>query len=935
MIKRIFIFLLGIFLAMPIWAGSALPNPLRVVLSNDTFPYMFVNEQGQLDGLLVDYWREIAELQQIEVQFYAADWPDTLQLLDQQLVHVHGGMARTEEREQRYQLADTHITIYSNIYVHRDMPHIGTLDALQPYLVGVVADSSHVDTLQRLLPHLVLRSYPTVTQMFDAALQGQLRLFAGLDRLPPRYEHYQALSRQFPLYKKMPLQRIELVFAVEETSDIFVALQQAVEALPRSVIDTLERKWLGMETEDGTLLLGLSVGNQPYMQVSQQGEAQGLLVDLWRLWSDTTGVKIAFVPDTSINSLDNLGKRRLDAHIGVPAQPHLIFKQAYPIYSISSVLYYPREQQLQHISELKGKKVALYFTAGYRQQLEQQYPDINFVSFHTLDEILKALFAGEVDGFYGSEVVVPERLKQRDLYDHFQALNSSRIRSPLYVLVHPDDDELAEKITQGFEQISPETLAAVEEYWISQAEQRYFSQATKLINLTIEQQHWLRDNEPFRVGVMTNWPPMEFLDEQGNAVGLTSDILQLLSERLGIKFQLVPYDNLDLIWQHIAERKLDMVANVTPLQDRLQFASFTEVFWTVQWAAIGLLQNEVMSRAAQLKGKRLAILSDYQLANDLPLLLPDSPLIQIKDVSDGLRLLQDQEVDYVIDSVESASRLMRQASSVNFRIQLLEDLPDYPSLVAVRNDYEPLVSILNKGLQTIGQQERQQLNQRWFNIEITQGMNSARVQQLIWQVSAVALLLISLFVIWNVFLRREVALRRAAEHKMRQMATHDDLTSLPNRSLLRERLEQALLQHSRHNEIMALVFIDLDGFKQVNDEYGHDAGDELLLRVAAVLRHCIRKSDTAARFGGDEFVVLLTSLLNADDAAIVAEKILTQLKQPIQLSVGTVTLGASMGIAVYPQDGTDAASLMRQADLLMYQAKQRGKNHYCFNQQQF
>ena len=180
-------------------------------------------------------------------------------------------------------------------------------------------------------------------------------------------------------------------------------------------------------------------------------------------------------------------------------------------------------------------------------------------------------------------------------------------------------------------------------------------------------------------------------------------------------------------------------------------------------------------------------------------------------------------------------------------------------------------------------------------------------------------------------LRREVGLRREMEQKMRFMATHDDLTQLANRALLQERLEQAVMQHARHQEKLALLFIDLDGFKAVNDNFGHDVGDELLTRVAAMLKYCVRKSDTVARFGGDEFVVLLTGLLDRDDAAIVAEKILLQLAEPVQLSVSQVKVGASIGIALYPDDGIDSNGLLKSADSLMYQAKQSGKGQYRFS----
>ena len=167
---------------------------------------------------------------------------------------------------------------------------------------------------------------------------------------------------------------------------------------------------------------------------------------------------------------------------------------------------------------------------------------------------------------------------------------------------------------------------------------------------------------------------------------------------------------------------------------------------------------------------------------------------------------------------------------------------------------------------------------------------------------------------------------------MRFMATHDDLTNLANLNFLEALFTQALHQHARHQEKLALLFLDLDGFKAVNDQYGHHVGDELLVKVAAVLQYCVRKSDTVARFGGDEFVILLTSLLDKDDAAIVAEKILLYLQRPFQLSACQAHIGVSIGIALYPDDGVDSQQMMQIADSLMYSAKQQGKGCYRFNQ---
>ncbi|MGZ8256439.1 MAG: diguanylate cyclase domain-containing protein [Gallionella sp.] len=167
----------------------------------------------------------------------------------------------------------------------------------------------------------------------------------------------------------------------------------------------------------------------------------------------------------------------------------------------------------------------------------------------------------------------------------------------------------------------------------------------------------------------------------------------------------------------------------------------------------------------------------------------------------------------------------------------------------------------------------------------------------------------------------------ALKEKFQHLAQHDNLTGLPNRALFNERLQQMLLQAKRHSLRGALIYLDLDKFKPVNDTLGHDIGDLLLQAVAQRLLGVVRASDTVARLGGDEFVVILPALHDSPtEARVIAEKILHALQQPFELATHTLQIGSSLGIACYPEHGADEFTLAKHADLAMYCAKQNGRN---------
>lgn len=171
---------------------------------------------------------------------------------------------------------------------------------------------------------------------------------------------------------------------------------------------------------------------------------------------------------------------------------------------------------------------------------------------------------------------------------------------------------------------------------------------------------------------------------------------------------------------------------------------------------------------------------------------------------------------------------------------------------------------------------------------------------------------------------RDVSERKRDEDKIVHMATHDTLTGLPNRMLFSDRLQQALATDRRGRQRLAVLFVDLDKFKPVNDGYGHDVGDTLLQEVAKRLRNCVRESDVAARVGGDEFLVLLSSIEEPEHALVVANKIRMAIQRPFDNGTCRVQIDASIGVSIYPEDGTEEHVLIKHADIAMYYAKEGG-----------
>ncbi|MDD4963630.1 MAG: GGDEF domain-containing protein [Gallionella sp.] len=228
----------------------------------------------------------------------------------------------------------------------------------------------------------------------------------------------------------------------------------------------------------------------------------------------------------------------------------------------------------------------------------------------------------------------------------------------------------------------------------------------------------------------------------------------------------------------------------------------------------------------------------------------------------------------------------------------------------------------------------------WVRVDIATNyyaQSMDKVKREVWALALVVMVAGFFLLGAAIFRSHKLLHQRAAEVENRQQlledkAYYDALTQLPNRSLLFDRITQAIAHNARNQRLLAVCFVDLDKFKPINDELGHQVGDLLLKEAAKRMQDCVRESDTVARIGGDEFVVLLPDIETEQDALLVAEKIREALNQPFLLGGKSLGISSSTGVALFPEHGEDETELMRHADTAMYRAKTGGRNRVVLYQ---
>jgi diguanylate cyclase (GGDEF)-like protein len=923
----------------------AIKQPLTIAINKTSFPYHSTDTEGNAIGLMADMWRLWAKYQQVEVRFVVLPWLKTLSEVAKGNVDIHGGLSIIDSRRKKLEFSQPLFSIYTHLYVNQQLNNVSSLADLKPYSIGVVKGSAHIEKLTQFHPELVLKTYNNRHDLYRAALKNELLVFTGLEKLADDFLGYDELRQRFPVHKVLRYQQGDYGFAVAKGKDELLRfIEQGFNKISREERAEIERTWLGLDKQKDSLLVAFSSHYPPYMSVSPSGEPQGLLVDVWRLWSKQVGVNVEFVARDMTEALDLIRNRKADVLMAYPdhveAFEDTLF--AKPIYVSNAQVYLSNK-----IKDIDGKKIrsldqfnrefsqsyiGIWENSTFKQQLLTQYPQLKVRYFSSLSTMLNAAEHGDISGVVGLVDLINASLVQNNLQTLFYRLDSPVITLKLSPVIHQKNHKLTEIINKGFHELDLNALIDIEDRWLNgHSAEYYYKQQAKKVTLSDSEQTFIESHEKVKFGIVTNLSPLEFIDKQGDFSGINRDIIDLISHRTGLNFNYVAFDNWQQLYQALLSNEVDMIGGITPTPEREKLMAFTESYWQMPWV---MLHPQYYGRKTKLEdfyGKQVAIVKGYYLIASLR---KNHPLITFKLVDNreqALAALQQERVEGFITTMASATQLMKQENFVTLMISMMEDVSLDNSHFGIDKELPVLKSIINKGLLSITEKEKQVIYDNWFTLAIKTGLDKNVVLQVGAQIGVIILLVLGVIIMWNRRLQIEIKHREQLEKIMKHMATHDELTGLANRVLLKDRLSTAISFHQRQSLKMAVLFIDLDGFKNINDTYGHDVGDELLQQVAIRLQGCVRSSDTVVRFGGDEFVLLLTGLHSPNEAAYVAEKVLRLMQKEFELSKTNAFIGCSIGIAMYPNDGDNDTDLLKIADTMMYKVKAAGKNHYSFN----
>jgi diguanylate cyclase (GGDEF)-like protein len=454
--------------------------------------------------------------------------------------------------------------------------------------------------------------------------------------------------------------------------------------------------------------------------------------------------------------------------------------------------------------------------------------------------------------------------------------------------------------------------------------------------LDAEELAWVAKHPVLLFAPERDFPPFSFVDSQGQHRGLSADVLDLVQQHTGLKFQPVAAgdrsSNLDRLRRH----EIDLLTSLRPTPERERFVAFTSAYVSSPAVILRRRGDHRSGDLAKMGGQRVAVDRNSAAEYFLHTTYPDVVIAEVDVAAQGLRDVVTGDVDACAVNLATASYVIERDRLGGLRVA--GETGYYSTLtLGYRKDWPMLGRVLEKGLAQISDAERAAMIARWIPLSDIAWWQRPEVQRVLGVASIGTGLLMGGLLLWNRALRRAVAQRTDAlqkelaerqrlETRLRTLAEHDPLTGLMNRAALTEALRRSVALAARQKWSVAVIFIDLDKFKAVNDSMGHAAGDELLRQIASRLQGCLRESDLLGRLGGDEFIVVAEALHDGPRNAIeLSDKLLMQMKRPFLVEEQSLAMGFSAGIALFPGDGDTPETLIANADAAMYEAKQQGR----------
>jgi len=932
-------------------------KPELSVMSLGNFqPFSFrVNEEPQ--GFSIETLRLIGESLGKPIRFVKKPWNDQLEMLKTGQLDIIPHLAITEERKQFADYTNfIHLTYLIGFATQKEH-QLQLMDDLVGKKLAVVKGYYLHKHLEKNFPHLELLVVRSTEEAVKSVAQG--KAFAVVDNVPTLNYFIQekwlsnlkiASVNDFglPLETHMPM---GLTKGNQHLKSI---LEKVVAHIPVTQINTLKEKWLFSEKQQPKLQINLSEAEQTYLKTKQQismcidpdwmpfeanqnGNHIGMSADYFQLFEQAIGIPINLVPSKTWPESLQLGKARAcDIFSLVMSTPerrqYLDFTQPYfstPLV-LATELHRPWTMNMNEIQEARIGIVKGY---AYGELLRQRYPDMNLIDVNNLTEGLRQVEQGQLYGFIGTLAAVGYHIQQNHV-GQLKINGKFPETWDLAVGTRNDEPQLQQIFNKVVQALSETEHQRIHNKWIT------VSIDEKIDNnaLTDTEKQFLKQHPVIRFRVRSEHAPFEFSDN-GIASGIAVDYIKAIADLIGFKAQFIIDDRpvedaFKLMNSHQGPYDTGLFTVKSKAREKL--LAFGDTYLSYPMMIITHHQADYFGKLSDLNGKTVVLEHGFLTNQWLKRDYPDIHIINAVNTAEALKLVNEGNADAYVGNLAIANYMMTYGGLDNIKIAAPTQYGNINYHFIAPKGWEALASILSKGYRRLPQQLHHSLQQKWYSLQMVKTYDYS----LFWKVLAVVIF----FVVWMLWWNRKLATSQQTTQtaltqlqrvelqlkekntELEYLSITDPLTQLYNRTKLDAILDHEMARSERYNSALGIIILDIDYFKRINDTFGHQRGDQVLIKFAHLLKENIRQVDTVGRWGGEEFVIICPEA-KLEQTLKLAEKLRIIVERHSFEEVGSKT--ASFGLTAF-REGDTSTTLLARADRALYDAKEQGRNRVVY-----
>ncbi|PJE54383.1 transporter substrate-binding domain-containing diguanylate cyclase [Marinomonas sp. BSi20584] len=660
-----------------------------------------------------------------------------------------------------------------------------------------------------------------------------------------------------------------------------------------------------------------------------EGEPVGFEHDLLNLISQKTGLKFEKHIDKWTTIYNSFKNKEIDMISSISykkyREPFTIFTS--PYYNIPIMIFIKDNfGEYNGLKSLTGKKVGVLKDVFYIKELED-LGSMNLIFYDSYDELTKDLVFGKIDALMQNLPNINHLIK-KNLYNNIKLASELVLpntnREDLRFGIQPGKSLLSSILQKSLTSISKREIEELSDKWIGSIKEYPGGH----IDLNDAEKAYI-NTHTIKYCINPSGLPFEGLNEDGEHVGMSSDYYRLFEQMLSAKFELVKTKNWNQSVEFIQQKKCDMLALGMETPERKKYLNFTSHYLDVPLVVATRVDVPFINQILDLEGEKIGIIKGDAFVKILRGKYPSLKIVEVDDIYDGLDQVKNGQLFAYIDTLASIGYEFQSKYFGELKIagKISENLR---LSIAVRKDDVALLGILQKVVNNITNERHRKIFTKWIPIKYEQDVN----YKIVWQIVLAIVIFLALMIYWNrKIIKANTLLKQAQKDieeknkELNRLALTDNLTTLFNRRKLEELIQAEIDKGYHVDNSFCLSILDIDHFKEVNDKYGHQRGDSVLVEIASVLKDSLRITDYVGRYGGEEFIIIFPES-SIEDVKLIIERVRLKIAQYDFEGIEHKT--ASFGLTAF-KAGDTIEAVVKRADNALYEAKESGRNRVVVN----